>query len=96
MISFFFFLLLLSHSFCIPPVYLTALCVFNDITHKKKKKNLCHTKFEVGDGSKIRFWHDWWCGDVALLEAFSNLFGITCVKVASVTTHLEFFGGSNQ
>jgi hypothetical protein len=25
-----------------------------------------HTRFEVGDGSKIRFWHDQWCGDVAL------------------------------
>jgi hypothetical protein len=30
----------------------------------------CHTRFEVRDGSKIRFWHDQWCGDVALKEAF--------------------------
>jgi hypothetical protein len=22
-----------------------------------------HTKFEVGDGSKIRFWPDLWCED---------------------------------
>jgi Ni,Fe-hydrogenase I cytochrome b subunit len=30
----------------------------------------CHTKFEVGDGFKVRLWHDlcWW--DVTLKEAF--------------------------
>jgi hypothetical protein len=22
-----------------------------------------HTRFEVGDGSMNRFWHDVWCGD---------------------------------
>ena len=27
-------------------------------------------KFEVGDGSKIRFWHDVWCGDQTLKEGF--------------------------
>jgi hypothetical protein len=25
-----------------------------------------HTRFEVGDGSKIRFWHDKWYGDRSL------------------------------
>jgi len=29
-----------------------------------------HTKFEVGDGSKIRLWHDLWCGNLTLKEAF--------------------------
>jgi hypothetical protein len=29
-----------------------------------------HTKFDVGDGYKISFWHDRWCGDIALKEAF--------------------------
>jgi hypothetical protein len=36
--------------------------------------------FEVGDGSKISFWHDQWCGDVPLKEAFSNFFGIAHAK----------------
>jgi hypothetical protein len=22
-----------------------------------------HTRFEVGNGSKVKFWHDVWCGD---------------------------------
>jgi hypothetical protein len=56
----------------------------------------CHTKFEVGDGPKIRFWHEQWCEDVAFKEAFSVLFSIANAKDASIVDHLRFFGGSNQ
>jgi hypothetical protein len=28
------------------------------------------TSFEVGDGSKISFWHDQWCGETSLKVAF--------------------------
>jgi hypothetical protein len=42
------------------------------------KKFPCHTRFEMGDGSTIRFWHNQWCGDVALKEAFPDLFGSSC------------------
>jgi len=54
------------------------------------------TKFEVGDGSKIRFRHDIWCGDMALTDAFLVLFGIACANDASCAAHMEFFGGSIQ
>jgi hypothetical protein len=54
------------------------------------------TRFVVGDGSKISFWHDLWCGDTALKVAFLTLFGITRVKDASVVDNLEFLGDSNQ
>jgi hypothetical protein len=50
----------------------------------------------LGDGSKIRSWHDQWCRDVVLKEAYPDLFGIACTKDASIPTHLEFYGGSNQ
>ena len=30
------------------------------------------------DGSKIKFWHDLWHGDLALKEAFSVLYSIAC------------------
>ena len=36
-----------------------------------------HTKFEVGDGTKVRFWHDLWREDKALKKVFPNLYGIT-------------------
>jgi len=39
-----------------------------------------HIKSEVGKGSKIRSWHDLWCGNQALKEAFPNLLNIAHVK----------------
>jgi hypothetical protein len=53
-----------------------------------------HIRFEVGNGSKVCFWHDPWYGDMALKVAFSDLFGIVCAKDAFVASHLELFGGA--
>lgn len=53
-----------------------------------------HTKFKVGDGSKIVFWHDLWCRDQILEEDFLDFFSIVRVKVTYVVNHLEFFCGS--
>jgi hypothetical protein len=39
-----------------------------------------HNRFELGDSSKIRFWHDEWYGEKAFKEAFSDLYIIVCVK----------------
>jgi hypothetical protein len=52
------------------------------------------TRLVVGDGTRISFWHDLWCGDMVLKEAFSGLFGLACVKDASVADNTEVFGGS--
>jgi hypothetical protein len=32
-----------------------------------------HVRFELGDGSRIRFWFDVWCGELPLKEAFPVL-----------------------
>jgi len=53
------------------------------------------TKFEVGGDSKISFWHDQGCGEVALKVAIPVLCGLACVKDASMVVNLEFLGGSN-
>jgi len=55
-----------------------------------------HTRFEVRDDSKVRFWHDLWCGDMALKESFPVLFGIACGNDASVMAYVEFFGCAIQ
>jgi hypothetical protein len=54
------------------------------------------TRFVVGDGTKISFCHDLWCGDRALKVAFPALFGIARAEDASITDKLESLGGSNQ
>jgi hypothetical protein len=54
------------------------------------------TRHEVGDGTRISFWHDLWYGDMVLEVAFPILFGIACVKDASVAANLELLGGSNK
>jgi hypothetical protein len=53
-----------------------------------------HTRFELGDGSKIRFWDDVWCREMTLKEAFPILYGIAREKDAFVATHLDSSSGS--
>jgi hypothetical protein len=50
----------------------------------------------VGDGTRTRFWHDLWCRDTVLKEAFPVLFGIAREKDASVADNMEILGGSIQ
>jgi hypothetical protein len=50
----------------------------------------------VGDGSKIIFWHDLWCGDTTLKEAFPALFSIARLTDAVVEDNLELSGDSLQ
>lgn len=50
----------------------------------------------MGDGSKISFWHDLWCGDTALKVAFLALFDIARFKDAVVADNLERLGDSFQ
>jgi hypothetical protein len=45
-------------------------------------------RFEVGDGASAKFWHDTWCTDAILKEAFPALFGIARVKDASVVREI--------
>lgn len=52
--------------------------------------------FEVGDGTRISFWHVQWSGAAALKVAFPDLYGLASAKDASVADNLEILGGSNQ
>jgi hypothetical protein len=55
-----------------------------------------YTRFVMGDGSKISFWHNLWCGDTVLKVAFPALFNIAHLKDAVVADNLERLGDSFQ
>lgn len=50
----------------------------------------------MGDGYKIKFCHDVWCGDQPLKAAFPDLYIIACLRVAFVADHLQFSNDSLQ
>ena len=43
-----------------------------------------HLSFVVGDGKRMKFWEDSWCGDTSLIDAYHSLFTIACAKNAWV------------
>jgi hypothetical protein len=55
-----------------------------------------HTRFDPGEGSRIRFWDDVWCGDRPLKEAFPGLFNIARLKEASIADNVERDNGVSQ
>ena len=50
--------------------------------------------FDVGDGTRIRFWDDVWCNGEPLKLVFPELYRIARVKDAVVADHMQFRGGS--
>jgi hypothetical protein len=64
--------------------------------HEELEEFSSHTKFEVGDSSKIRFWHDVWCADKVLKATFPDLFNLASCKDASMANHLEVSSDSLQ
>jgi hypothetical protein len=53
-------------------------------------------RFEVGDGSYVSFWHDWWCGDRSLKQCFPILFSIVRNKDVMVVDNLVVHNGVIQ
>uniref|UniRef100_A0A2N9FMZ6 Uncharacterized protein n=1 Tax=Fagus sylvatica TaxID=28930 RepID=A0A2N9FMZ6_FAGSY len=52
-----------------------------------------YVNFEVGDGSKVKFWLDTWCGSSSLKEGYPDLFRIARDKEALVVDHMCFENG---
>ena len=52
-----------------------------------------YVNFEVGDGTKIKFWQDIWCGSCSLKDGYPDLFRIARDKEALVVDHMCFQNG---
>ena len=46
--------------------------------------------FEVGNGQRVRFWKDKWCGIDPLRDSFPSLFSLACSKDAWVEDVWDF------
>jgi hypothetical protein len=53
-----------------------------------------HVRYEIGNGSKVLFWHDVWCGEIPLKTLFSELFLIARGKDAWVEENMQRQNGT--
>ena len=55
-------------------------------------------KFRVGNGTKVRFWTDFWCGPSALSHSFPSLFKVVddkSITMVEAWNHLDDGGDWN-
>ena len=50
-------------------------------------------QFEVGNGTRVKFWHDIWCGNCPLKVTFSELLSFKSVKDSSIANVLCLSNG---
>ena len=49
--------------------------------------------FDMGDGTRVKFWEYEWCKDCSLKVAFPNLHNISLDKESLVSEVMQFFDG---
>lgn len=49
--------------------------------------------FDIGNGSKVKFWKDKWCGEVELWRLFPDLFNVAADKDCLVSLVLQVENG---
>lgn len=55
-----------------------------------------HVSFKIGGGDRIHFWHDFWCGDLAVKNFFLSLFKIARLQDAAMEDLFSFVNDSIQ
>jgi hypothetical protein len=51
-------------------------------------------RVEIGNGSRVLFWQEVWCGEQPLMNAFPALFTIACAKEAWVEENMDIVNGA--
>ena len=49
--------------------------------------------YDVGDGTRVKFWKHVWCGDCTFQEAFPELYGLSRLKDSSVAKVMGWSAG---
>ena len=50
-------------------------------------------RFDVGDGTSVKFWEDVWCRDCSLKEAFPELYSVSWARESSMSEVMRFSNG---
>ena len=50
-------------------------------------------RFDVGDGTSVKFWEDVWCRDCSLKEAFPKLYSVSLARESSMLEVKRFSNG---
>jgi len=45
---------------------------------------------DIGDGSRVKFWHDRWCGETSLAASYPELFRFCQDKEVSVAELMKY------
>ena len=49
--------------------------------------------YDIGDGSRVKFWHDRWCGETSLTANYPKLFRFCQDKEVSVAKLMKYTNG---
>ena len=52
-----------------------------------------HILYDIGDGSRVKFWQDHWCGETSLSVNYPELFRFCRDKEASVAALMKYTNG---
>ena len=50
-------------------------------------------QYDLGDGTRVKFWKHVWCGDCTLKEAFPELYCLSRTRDSSMAEVMCWFGG---
>ena len=53
----------------------------------------CYIVYEIGDGSRVKFWRDRWCGETPLAASYPELYRFCRDKEASAAELMKFTNG---